>query len=103
MSRVGVLPEPVALDIEWPEAFTLTPLERDQSMAQAARAAANYAKQLEAPVVTQEEAREAMGLPGEGGPEPVIEELEPELEPEVNPRAENAPPSGNSNVTLISQ
>lgn len=39
-----VLPKPVGLEINWPEAFKLSPLERAQTSAQMARSAANLNK-----------------------------------------------------------
>ncbi len=42
----GVLPSPLSLVIEWPDAFKMNPLERAQTSAQMARSAANLAKTL---------------------------------------------------------
>lgn len=47
----------------WEDTFQLTPLERAQSQAQRARAAANLAKQFNNdPLMTKVEAREIIGL-----------------------------------------
>jgi uncharacterized protein len=61
----GVLPEPKQLEISWPEAFKLSPLERSQTSAQMARSAANLGKSQKfaqdtgnkKPLFTDQEAR----------------------------------------------
>lgn len=62
-----VLPEPIDLTIEWPSAFTLTPMEEAQRSAQMGRAATNLSKQTKEPqaITSREEAREMLGLPKE--------------------------------------
>jgi len=62
----GVLPDPGEYTVKWPSAFKLTPLEDAQMMAQKARAVVNLSRQAQQgfPLVTQEEAREIVGLEG---------------------------------------
>jgi hypothetical protein len=48
--EMGVLPQPVSLQITWPEAFKMSPLERAQTAAQMARSAANLQKVLSEPI-----------------------------------------------------
>ncbi len=84
-----VVPEPKDLTIDWPSAFTLTPLEKAQTQAQQGRAVTNLSKQSkEAQAITsREEAREMLGLPPElpegqvplgHSDDPLVEEEEPE-------------------------
>lgn len=73
LNVAGVLPQGSAdVEFEWPSAFHLSPLEKAQTSAQQARSVANLAKQgtKSSPMVitTEEEAREIVGLPAEGGP-----------------------------------
>lgn len=44
--EAGVLPQPQNLQVSWPEAFKLSPLERSQTSAQMARSAANLTKTM---------------------------------------------------------
>jgi len=46
MVMAGVLPPPTKLNIKWPDAFKMNPLERGQTSAQMARSAANLSKSL---------------------------------------------------------
>lgn len=75
----GVLPEPKDLEIIWADVFNLSPLEQAQTMAQFARSAVNLSKQClndkgqPTTIVTTEEARIVLGLPGK-----------PEVKPEAN-------------------
>ena len=62
--NAGALPSPTVLEVKWPEAFKMSPLERAQTAAQKARTLANVAKALsddQAPV-TPEEARQIIGI-----------------------------------------
>lgn len=62
----GVLPR-ADYDIEWPEAFIMSPLERAQEMAQKARSISNLSRQSKIPmqITTVEEARNILGLDGD--------------------------------------
>ncbi len=64
MVNLGALPKPKGLEIIWPEAFILAPLERAQTSAQKARSATNLAKTLtEQPnLMTVDEARLIIGF-----------------------------------------
>ena len=66
--NAGVLPEyPVeSMEIQWPDAFHLSPLEKGQAMAQVARAAVNMSRQVQLgfPLMNQEECRQVLGLEG---------------------------------------
>lgn len=67
LTRVGVLPALGApVEIQWPDPFKLSPLERAQTSAQKARSAVNLAKALkENPaLMTVDEARETIGVSG---------------------------------------
>jgi len=73
---VGILPDPGNYEVEWPDAFRLSPLERAQTMAQQARAINNLLKQYDGkhiPVTNVEESREIVGL--EGNLEMDLEEM----------------------------
>jgi hypothetical protein len=48
--NLGVVPNPTQMNISWPEAFKLSPLERAQTSAQMARSAANLQKMLSDPI-----------------------------------------------------
>ena len=64
--NAGALPEPnEGYEVEWPNAFRMSPLEEAQMMAQQARAAINLSKQGQAgdPITTLEEARAILLLP----------------------------------------
>ncbi len=62
---VGILPDE-EYDIEWPDSFKMSPLERAQTMAQKGRSAANLAKQLNEAnnVLDREEARRILAMEG---------------------------------------
>ncbi len=77
MQDAEVLPLVDDIEIEWPNAFHMSPLEENQAMAQKARAAVNLSKQNDrgTPVTTVEESREIIGLPAEGAPEQVPQEI----------------------------
>lgn len=64
---LGVLPNPGNLQLVWPSAFILGPLESAQTSAQMARSAANVVKVLESPqnFLTKEEARQIVGFRNE--------------------------------------
>ena len=47
MIDTGVLPVPSMMQIEWPDAFKMNPLERAQTSAQMARSAANLSKMMQ--------------------------------------------------------
>ena len=83
---LGILPE-AEYEIEWPDAFKMSPLERAQTMAQKGRSAANLSKQLELPVVSQDEARRILGLVGSF----------PETAPARDDGSEGEGESGNDN------
>ena len=57
-------------ELEWPDAFKTCPLEASERMAQQARAIFNLSKQKQAgfPIVSQEEARNIVGVDGELDP-----------------------------------
>lgn len=61
---LGVLPSPVNLKTEWPDAFIMGPLESSQTSAQKARSAANLSKVLtdNPKFITIPEARRIVGL-----------------------------------------
>jgi hypothetical protein len=61
---LGVLPKPVNLRIEWPDAFIMGPLESSQTAAQKARSAANLLKCLidKPDFITIKEARNIVGM-----------------------------------------
>ncbi len=79
----GALPDVDDLVYIWPEAFRLSPLERSETMAQVARATVNLSRQVDAgfPIITQEEAREILGLKGEVDLSHLIPEEDGETEP----------------------
>ncbi len=70
LQAASVLPEDPTLEWDWPDAFKLSPLERDQKLAQYARAVVNLSRQTQhgRPLTTQAEDRVLLGLPAEGGP-----------------------------------
>lgn len=74
LQDAGVLPEG-EYDMEWPEAFQLSPLERAQTAAQQARAATNIARtMLDVPdLVSREEGRSIVFARGELKGEAAIE------------------------------
>jgi len=65
LADAGALPQPQNLEVEWPRAFKMSPLERAQESAQFARSVVNLSKQADSgfPIVSLEEAREGIGLP----------------------------------------
>jgi hypothetical protein len=69
LQTIGILPKTqgnlAELEYDWPEAFHLSPLERSQTMAQFGRAIVNLSRRNEKgnPIVSDEECREALGLP----------------------------------------
>lgn len=68
LSAIGALPMPVNLEIEWPSAFILAPLEAGQTAAQRARSAANLSKVLldhGESFITTKEARTIVGFTDE--------------------------------------
>jgi uncharacterized protein len=67
MSDLGMIPATGGeeqIELVWPEAFRMSPLERAQEMAQKARSVVNLSRQTIAghPIVTTQEAREILGL-----------------------------------------
>jgi len=64
LADFGVIPQPANLEITWPRAMSLSPLEEAQRMAQQARAAINLSRQSEKgfPITTLKEARKIIGL-----------------------------------------
>lgn len=56
--NAGVLPQPTNLQVHWPDAFKMNPLERAQTSAQMARSASNLLKALE----TQENINQSMAM-----------------------------------------
>lgn len=68
MGAIGALPLPNGLEIEWPSAFILAPLEAGQTAAQRARSAANLSKVLldhGEKFLTTKEARTIVGFTDE--------------------------------------
>ncbi len=64
LSNAGILPETEDLELKWPEAFRMNPLEEAQKSAQTARAVVNLSKQgTPSQVATVEESRVIVGLP----------------------------------------
>ncbi len=78
MQDAEVLPQTDDIEIEWPNAFHMSPLEENQAMAQKARAAVNLSKQNDrgTPVTTVEESREIIGLPATGAPEQIPQQTQ---------------------------
>lgn len=76
MVNAGLIAKPKKLEIKWPSAFQLSPLEKAQMYAQHARSVINLSRQFaQQPITTIPEARVMIGLPAEGAPPAVDQAL----------------------------
>ena len=82
LQNAGILPEG-DLEVKWPSAFIVSPLEKSQIASQFGRAVSNMSKQLGSTpmqITSVEEAREILGLEGDLAEEDKIDLIEDEPE-----------------------
>lgn len=99
LANANVIPTPVGLEFDWPDAYKMSPLERAQTAAQMARSMANVTKALDTcrnavgvTVFSPEEARKVVGF---GKHMPVFgDKMEGTELPEKEPEPVNVPFGG---------